>query len=167
MDIVGPDTSPPQRTLHKTPESPAPCSSPRSVADLGTGVMARALPEVDIPAEGPTSDEDEDFLVHPSPVRRRRLPADVKDTSSPADDPSTTAHSHLRISHAKLRSLPYPTVEIDSDGEEMSSDSVFSVPSTSQGMSMSSSSYLDLAGSLPSAVEDFLDMIDAGPFSDA
>ena len=165
MDLVGADSSP-QRTLHKTPDSgsPAPCSPSEPVADLVSGGMAQPLPEEDIPAEDPRSDEDEDFLVHPSPVRRRRLPANVKDTSSPAgDSPSARAHTHLRISHAKLRSLPGPTVELDSDGEEVSSDGGFSIPGTSQenSMSCSASSYLDLEGTLPSAVGDFLDMIDA------
>ena len=170
MDIVGADSSPPQRTLHKTPDSkgPAPCSSPESVADLGSGGMAQPLPEEDTPAEDSRSDEGEDFLVHSSPVRRRPLPANVKDTSSPAGDgPSASAHTHLRISHAKLRRLPGPTVELDSDGEEISSDCGFSIPGTSQEIPMSSTagSYLDLVGTLPSAVGDFLDMIDANdPF---
>jgi hypothetical protein len=126
--------------------------------------MAQPLPEEDIPAEDPRSDEDEDFLVQPSPAHRRPQPANAKDSSSPAGDgPSATARTHLRISHAKLRSLPGPTVGFDSDGEEIFSDGGFSIPGTSQEISMSSTagSYLDLVGTLPSAVEDFLDMTDA------
>jgi hypothetical protein len=166
MNTVRADSSPPQPTLPKMPHSkgPAPCSLPESVANLGSGGMAQLLPEEDIPAEDPMSDEDEDFLVQPSPVRRRPLPANVEDTSSPAGDgPSASSHAHLRISHAKLRSLPGPTVELDSDGEEISSDGGFSIPGTSQEIPMSSTagSYLDLVGTLPSAVGDFLDMIDA------
>jgi hypothetical protein len=160
-DIVGADSSPPQRTLHKTLDSPTPCSPLESVADLESGGMSQPLAEVDIPAEDPTSDEEEIFMVRPSPVRRRPLLANVKDKASPASDgPSASTPPHLRISHAKLRSLPNAAAELDSDGE-MPFD--FSVPATSQGTSMScsASSYLDLVGTLPSAVEDFLDMIDS------
>ena len=164
IDTMGAESLPRQRTSHKTPESPAARSSPESITDQESGGISQVLPEDEIPAEGPTSDEDEDFLVHPSPVRQRQPPASVKNTSSPADDdPSASAHPHLRISHVKLRSIPDATVELDSDGEEMSSDTDFNLPATSQGapMSCAGSSYLDLVGTLPSAVGDFLDMIDA------
>jgi len=167
IDTTGAESSPRQPTLHKTPESPAAPPSPESITDQESGGISQVLPEDEIPAEGPTSDEDEDFLVHPSPVRRQP-PASVKNMSSPADDgPSASAHSHLRISHVKLRSIPDATVELDSDGEEMSSDTDFNLPATSQGapMSCAGSSYLDLVGTLPSAVGDFLDMIDADAFS--
>jgi len=168
IDTTGAESPPRQLTLHRTPESPAAHPSPESITDPESGGISQVLPEDEIPAEDPTSDEDEDFLVHPSPVRRRQPPASVKNTSSPADDgPSASAHSRLRISHVKLRSIPDATVELDSDGEEMSSDTDFNLPATSQGVPMScaGSSYLDLVGTLPSAVGDFLDMIDADPFS--
>jgi hypothetical protein len=170
MNTIGTDRSPLQRTSHRAPKSPVPCSSPESIAEIGPGEIAQLLHEVDVPAEDrtSTSDEDEEFLVHPSPVRRQPPRANDKDTTSQAGEgPSASTYSHLRISHAKLRSIPDPTVELDSDGEEMASDGSFCVPATSQGMSMSSStsSYLDLIGTLPSAVEDFLDMVDSDTFS--
>ena len=168
IDTPGAESSPRQHILQKTPERPAPPSSPEFITDQESGGISQVLPEDAILAEGPTSDEDEDFLVHPSPVRRRQPPASVRNTNSPADDgPSTSTHSHLRISHAKLRSIPNAAVELDSDGEEMSSDTDFNLPATSQGVPMScaGSSYLDLVGTLPSAVEDFLDMIDRDAFS--
>lgn len=168
IDTPGAESSPRRHMSHKTPEGPAPPSSPESITDQESGGISQVLSEDVIPAEGPTSDEDEDFLVHPSPVRQRRPPASVKNTSSPADDgPSASPHPHLRISHAKLRSIPNAAVELDSDGEEMSSDTDFNLPATSQGVPMScaGSSYLDLVGTLPSAVGDFLDMIDGDAFS--
>jgi len=113
------------------------------------------------PTSPSTSREDENSPIHPSPVRRSSPPANVENTISPSDDsPSPVAHSHARISHAKLRSLPDPAIELDSDGEEMSTTSSFSI-ATSQGMSCSASSCLDLIGTLPSEVGDFFDMVDA------
>jgi len=162
------ESSPRQRTLHKTPEGLEPRSSPESITDQESGGISQVLLEGEIPAEDLTSDEDADFLAHPSPVRRRQTPASAKNPCSPADDgPSASTHTLLRISHAKLRSIPNPTVELDSDGEEMSSDTHFNLPTTSQGVPMScaGSSYLDLVGTLPSAVKDFLDMIDTDAFS--
>lgn len=165
IDNMGAGSSPQQRTLQlqKTPGGPAPCSSPEYIPDQESGGISQALPEGEIPAE---DYGDEDLFVRPSPVRRRQpSPASVKNTCSPADDgPSTSKHTLLRISHAKLRSIPNATVELDSDGEEMSSDTDFNLPATSQ-MSYAGSSYLDLVGTLPSAVEDFLDMIDTDAFS--
>jgi hypothetical protein len=118
---------------------------------------------VDILAEDPTSNEDGNFVVQPSLVRQRPPPANGQNAISlAAGSPSASSSSQLRISHAKLRSLPDVAVELDSDGEEMSSDTSFSVPATSQGMSSrTASSYLDLIGTLPSEVGDFLEMIDA------
>jgi hypothetical protein len=150
-------------------EIPTPRSSSGSTVNLGFGEIAQPLPEVNGPAEDPTSDEEEDFLVYPSPVRPQPSPANAKNTTSPTgDDPLASVHTHLRISHAELRSLPNVTVELDSDGDEISSDGGFSVPTTSQIMLISStgSSYLDLDGTLPSAVGDFLDMIDTDTFPD-
>lgn len=167
IDKMGAESSPQQRTLQlqKTPGEPAPRSSPESITDQESGGISQALPEGEIPAE---DYEDEAFLAHLSPDRRRQPPASVNNTCSPADDgPSTTRHTLFRISRAKLRSLPNATVELDSDGEEMSSDTDFNLLATSQGepMSCAGSSYLDLVGTLPSAVEDFLDMIDTDTFS--
>lgn len=136
-----------------SPLTPLPSSSPRP-----------------FDVEDPTSNEDENFIVHPSPVSPKSLPGNAENTISPVcDSPSASAHSHLRISHAKLRSLPDPAVELDSDGEEMSSDDSLDAPTSSQAMIMSStgSSYLDLVGTLPSEVGDFLNMVDAATSSDA
>ncbi|KAI0254354.1 hypothetical protein BJV78DRAFT_1351258 [Lactifluus subvellereus] len=153
VDTAGKDASPSQHTPDKTPES----SPPSPIADPQWGGTSQHLSEADVPVEDPTSDEDENFLVRPSPARPQPL----------YDTPTT----HLRISHAKLRSLPAPTVEFDSDGEEMpSSDGSFSLPTTSQGMSCAASdagSYLDLVGTLPSEVGDFLDMVGTDASSDA
>jgi hypothetical protein len=163
IDNMEAGSSPQQRTLplQKTPGGPAPRSSPESITDQESGGISQALPEGEISAE---DYGDEDFLVRPSPVRQRQPPASVKSTCSPADDgPSTSRHTLLRISHAKLRSIPNATVELDSDGE-MSSDTDFNLPATSQ-MSCAGSSYLDLVGTLPSAVGDFLDMIGTDAFS--
>jgi hypothetical protein len=163
MDTAGKDASPSQHTPNKTPES----SPPSPIADPQWGGTSQHLSEMDVPVEDPTSDEDENFLVHPSPAHPQPLSAKVQSTSTPADDTPTSAHSHLRISHAKLRSLPAPTVELDSDGEEMSSsDGSFSLPATSEGMSCAASSYLDLVGTLPSEVGDFLDMVGTNTSSD-
>lgn len=137
------------------------------MVDLELCGTSQPLPEMEIPMEDPTSPmsrEDENSPIHPSPVRRSPPPPNVENTICPSDDsPSPVAHSHARISHAKLRSIPDPAIELDSDGEEMSPTSSFSIPATSQGMSMScsASSYLDLIGTLPSEVGDFFDMVDA------
>lgn len=163
-DTMGANRSPSQQPLAlcKTPESPSPRSSPEPMVDLELCGTSQPLPEMEIPMEdltSPTSREDEN-----SPVRRSPPLANVENTISPSDDsPSPVAHSHARISHAKLRSFPDPTIELDSDGEEMSPTSSFSIPATSQGMSMScsASSCLDLIGTLPSEVGDFFDMVDA------
>jgi len=168
MVNIGTGQSPLHHTSHKSPDSPVPPSSPELAADLLPGGIAQPLSEMDIPAGNSTSDEDENFLASSSPaVRRRPLSATAETaqntTSRTSDSPSASAHTHIRISHAKLRSLPDAVVELDSDGEEMSSDASIVVPLTSQGMSMSSSesSYLDLVGTLPSAIEDFLDMVNS------
>jgi len=166
IDTTGAESPPRQHTLHKTPEGPEPRSSPESITDQESGGISQVLLEGEIPAEDLTSDKYEDFLVHPSPVHRRQPPASVKNPCSPVDDgpsASTSTHTLLRISHAKLRSIPNATVELDSDGEEMSSDTDFNLPTSL--MSCAGSSYLDLVGTLPSAVEDFLDMIDTDAFS--
>ncbi len=97
-------------------------------------------------------------MVHPSPVRRGSL---VQDSSPPASRTSSSStRRHLRISHVKLRSLPAVTIELNSDGEEMSSPgtSINALPSSPE-FPCSASSYLDLVGTLPSEVEDFLDMV--------
>ncbi len=137
------------------------------------GGTSQSLPEMEIPLEdttGPMSREDENSPVHPSnsEVLRSSPPANVQNTISPAgDSPSPDAHSYIRISHAKLRSLLDPAIELDSDGEEISPSSSLIVPTGSQGTSMScsASSCLDLVGTLPSEVGDFLEMIDAYTFS--
>ncbi|KAI9507714.1 hypothetical protein F5148DRAFT_1284872 [Russula earlei] len=153
MVNVGADRSLSQQSLHKSPGRPVPPPSPHLIVDLGRGGVAQHLPKMDFPAEGPTSDEDEDIQAT---------------TSAAGASPLTSAHSRLRISHAKLRSLPSAAVELDSDGEEMSSDTSITVPATSQGMSMPSSagSYLDLVGTLPPEVGDFLNMVGSGTSSD-
>ncbi|KAH9963123.1 hypothetical protein BC827DRAFT_144744 [Russula dissimulans] len=163
-DNIGTNRSPLHYVSYKSPDSPVPPSSPALVDDGG---IAQPLPEMNIPAEDPTSDSDENFS---SPTVRRRPPSataeTVQNTTSRASDNSSgSAYAHIRISHAKLRSLPDSAIELDSDGEEMSSDSSIVVPLTSQGMSMSSSasSYLDLVGTLPSAIGDFLDMVNSDP----
>jgi hypothetical protein len=171
FDTMGANRSPSQQPLAlcDTQESPSSRSSPEPMVDLELCGTSQALPEMEIPMEDPTSPtsrEDENSPIHPSSVRRTPPPAnvEVENTISPSDDsPSPVAHSYARISHAKLRSLPDPAIELDSDGEEMSSTSSFSIPATSQGMSMScsASSYLDLIGTLPSEVGDFFDMVDA------
>jgi len=166
-DNIGTNRSLLHYVSYKSPDSPVPPSSPALVADLAPGGIAQPLPEMNIPAVDPTSDSDENFS--PPAVRRRPLSATaetVQDTTSRASDNSSgSAHARIRISHAKLRSLPDSAIELDSDGEEMSSDSSIVVPLTSQGMSMSSSasSYLDLVGTLPSAIGDFLDMVNSDP----
>lgn len=165
---MGANRSPSQQplALRETPESASSRSSPEPMVDLELCGTSQSLPEMEIPMEDPTSPtsrEDENSSTHPSPVRRSPPPANVKNPISPADgSPSPLAHSHARISHAKLRSLPDPAIELDSDGEEMSPTSSFSIPATSQGMSMSysASSCLDLIGTLPSEVGDFFDMVD-------
>ena len=169
MDTMGANRSPSQRALPETPESPAPRSSPEPMIDPGMSGIAQPLPEVEILTEDLPSREDRSPSVHPSPDRRPPSPANVQqDTLSPTGDcPSPGAHSHPRISHAKLRSLPDPAIELDSEGEEMSPTVSFSIPTTSQEMatSYSASSCLDLVGTLPSEVGDFLDMVDAYAFS--
>ena len=170
MDTMGANRSPSQRAMHIAPESPAPRSSPELMVNLATGGIAQPLPEAEIPLENPTPREDGNSLVHSTPVRRGPLPEKVQNKISPAgDSPSPGAHSHSRISHAKLRSLPDSPIELDSEGEEMSPATSFSIPATSQEMSMSfsASSCLDLVGTLPSEVGDFLDMVDAYPSSQA
>jgi hypothetical protein len=170
MDTVGANRSPSQHALRKTPESPALRSSPEPVVNLEMGGTAQPLPEVEILTKDPPSRENGSPLVHSSPVRRPPLPANVQNTISPAGDcPSPSAHSHPSISHAKLRSLPDAAIELDSEGEEMSPALSFSIPAMSQEMSssFSASSCLDLVGTLPSEVGDFLDMVDAYAFSQA
>ena len=154
-----------QQASHKAPESPCPLSSAELMTDLGLGGTAQPLPDAEISME-----TQGNSLVHSTPVRRGPLPEKVQNKISPAgDSPSPGAHSHSRISHAKLRSLPDSPIELDSEGEEMSPATSFSIPATSQEMSMSfsASSCLDLVGTLPSEVGDFLDMVDAYPSSQA
>jgi len=166
MDNIGIDRSPLHHRSHISPDRHK--LSPALVADLAPGGIAQPL-ELNTPAAAnPTSDEDENFLASPSPTVRRwpqsAIAETVQNTSSRTGDSSLTSPQlHIRISHAKLRSLPDAAVELDSDGEEMSSDSSIVVPLTSQGMSMASSesSYLDLVGTLPSAIGDFLDMVNS------
>ena len=173
IDAMGQNQLPSQQplTLCKTPEGPSPRSSPEPMVDLELCGTSQPLPEMEIPMENPTSPtsrEDKNSPIHPSPVRRSLPPANVESTISPSHgSPSPVARSHTRISHAKLRSIPDPAIELDSDGEEMLSTSSFSIPATSQGMSMScsASSCLDLIGTLPSEVGDFFDMVDAYPSS--
>jgi hypothetical protein len=164
MDAVGEDASPTHRTPDKILEGPL--STP--IADPQWDGTAQHRSEMDVPVEDPTSDEDENFLVRPSPTSKRPRSADIQNNSTAAGNTTSVgAHSpHLRISHAKLRSLPTPTIELDSDGEEMSSsDGSFSPPATSQ-MSGAASSCLDLVGTLPSEVGDFLDMVGSDTSSD-
>jgi len=168
---MGANRSPSQQppALCETPQSPSSRSSPEPLVDLELCGTSQPLPEMEIPMEDPTSptsreDENSPIRSVPSLVRRSPPLANVENTISPSDDsPSPVAHSHARISHAKLRSLPDPAIELDSDGEEMSPTSSFSIAATSQGMSMSrsESSCLDLFGTLPSEVGDFFDMVDA------
>jgi hypothetical protein len=173
IDTLGENRSPSRQPLALcgTPKGSSPRSSPEPMVDLELCGTSQPLPELEIPMEDPTSPtsrEDENPPIHPSSVRRSPPPANVENTISPSHgSPSPVAHSHTRISHAKLRSLPDPAIELDSDGEEMSSTSSFSIPATSQGMSMScsASSCLDLVGTLPSEVGDFFDMVDAYPSS--
>jgi hypothetical protein len=166
IDTMGANRPPSQQplALRETPESPSSRSSPEPMVDLELCGTSQPLPEMEIPTS-PTSREDESFPNHPTPVRRSPPPPNVENTIPPSDgSPSSpVAHSHTRISHAKLRSLPDPAIELDSDGEEMSPNSSFSIPATSQGMTMScsASSCLDLIGTLPSEVGDFFDMVDA------
>ena len=168
MDTMGVNRSPSQHASRETLESPAPRSSPQFMVDLEMRGTAQHLPEMEILTEGPASREDGNSTVHRSPDRRPPPPANVQNMISLTGDcPSPGAHSHPRISHAKLRSLPDPAIELDSEGEEMSPASSFSIPATSQEMttSYSASSCLDLIGTLPSEVGDFLDMVDAYAFS--
>lgn len=163
MGTIGANRSPSQHALPKTPESRAPRSTPEPMVDLGLGGTAQ------LPIEDPTSREDVNSLVHLPSVSRCPPPAKIRSTTFPAGDspsPGAGARSHPRISHVKLRGLPDATVELDSDGEEMSPASSFSLPATSQEMSLASSC-LDLVGTLPSEVGDFLDMVDAYTFSEA
>lgn len=172
VETMKTNRSPSQQPLAlcETPEGPSSRPSPEPVVDLELcGTSQPLYPEIEIPMEdttSPTSREDDISTIKQSPVRQNSPPANVENTiSSSNHGPSpVVAHSHTRISHAKLRSLPDPTVELDSDGEEMSPTSSFS-PATSQGMSMSCSagSCLDLIGTLPSEVGDFFDMVDAYP----
>jgi hypothetical protein len=163
MGTIGTNRSPSRHALRKTLESPAP-RSPEPVVDLGMGGTARFL------IEDPKFREDGNTLVHASPVRQCPPPANIRSTTVPTgdslgDSPSPGAYPHPRILHAKLRGFPDATVELDSDGEEMSPATSFSLPATSQEMS-SASSCLDLVGTLPSEVGDFLDMVDAYTFSE-
>jgi hypothetical protein len=168
IDTVGANRSPSQQPLAlcETPEIPSSCSSPEPMVDLDLCGTSQPLPELEIPIEDPTSPasrKDETSSNHTSPVCPSPPPANVENTISPSDRSSSpVAHSHARISHAKLRSLRDPAIELDSDGEEMSpTTSSFSIPATSQGMSCSASSCFDLIGTLPSEVGDFFDMVDA------
>lgn len=164
MNNMGANRSSSQHTSRKTRESPAPRPSPELMVDLEMGGTAQPFPGVETPTEGPPSREDGSSSVHPSPVRRPSLPANVQSPISPAGDCSSpSAHSHPSIPHVKLRSLPDAAIELDSEGEEMSPALSFSIPATSQEMStsFSASSCLDLVGTLPSEVGDFMDMVDA------
>jgi hypothetical protein len=153
VGVLQSDGPPPQPISDKTQGVPSIPPSSETATDKATHVSKSDVPAV----EDPTSDEDEDVVVHPSPVRRR---SPLKNSSPPAScTPSASTRRHLRISHAKLRSLPAATVELDSDGEEMSSDTSIDVFPSSPGVSCPASSYLDLNGTLPSEVEDFLDMV--------
>ncbi|KAH9062138.1 hypothetical protein EDB87DRAFT_1609550 [Lactarius vividus] len=158
-----PDGPPLQYISHETHEILSMPPSPEPAADTQRG-KATPLSKLDVPVEDPTSDEDENFVVHPSPIRRRSL---VQNRSPPTScTPSASAHHHLRISHAKLRSLPAVSVELNSDGEEMSSDTSVDAFPSSPGVSCPASSYLDLDGTLPSEVEDFLNMVGTDASSD-
>lgn len=154
------DELPPQHKSDGSTRVPSIPPSPEPPAD-----KAIPLSKLDIPAvEDPTSDEGEDFVVDPSPVRRQSQ----LQNSSPQTGrtPSVSTHRHLRISHAKLRKLPAATVELDSDGEEMSSDTSIDLLPSSPGVSCPASSYFDLHGTLPPEVEEFLDMVGTNALSD-
>ena len=164
VSVLKSDRRPSQHISDKTHGVPTIPLSPKpaTVTQLG---KATPFSELGVPAGDPASDEDETFVVHSSPVRQRSL---LRNSSPPAScTPSASTRHHLRISHAKLRSLPAPAVELDSDGEEMSSPgtSIDAFPS-SQGGYYPASSYLDLDGTLPSEVEDFLDMVGTNASSD-
>ncbi|KAH9007026.1 hypothetical protein EDB86DRAFT_2869612 [Lactarius hatsudake] len=157
------DGPPLQYVSDETHEIPSMPLSPELAADTPRG-KATPLSKLDVPVEDPTSDEDENFVVHPSPVRRR---SPLQNRSPPTScTPSASTRRHLRISHAKLRSLPSISVELNSDGEEMSSDTSVDAFPSSPGASCPASSYLDLDGTLPSEVEDFLDMVGTNTSSD-
>jgi hypothetical protein len=160
VSVLEADKLPPQ---HKSDETHGVSSIPPSPEPPAE--KAIPLSKLDIPAvEDPTSDEGEDFVVNPSPVRQ---PSQLQDSSPSAGrTPSTSTHRHLRISHAKLRRLPAATVELDSDGEEMSSDTSIDLLPSSPGVSCPASSYLDLHGTLPPEVEEFLDMVGTNASSD-
>ncbi|KAN0127484.1 hypothetical protein V8E53_014696 [Lactarius tabidus] len=135
--------------------------SPEPPADKAIPLSKSDIPDV----EDPTSDEGENFVVNPSPVRRQsQLQAS---SPSASHTPSASTHRHLRISHAKLRRLPAAAVELDSDGEEMSSDTSIDMLPSSPGVSCPASSYLDLHGTLPPEVEEFLDMVGTNASSDS
>lgn len=164
VGVLGSDGAPLQHISDETHDVPSKPPSPKSAADTQRG-NATPLSKLDVPVEDPTSDEDKDFFVRPSPVRRRSL---LQNSSSPPScTPSASTRRHLRISHAKLRSLPAVTVELNSDGEEMPSPdtSIGAFPS-SPGVSCPVSSYLDLDGTLPSEVQDFLDMVGTNTLSE-
>ena len=134
-------------------------------ADPQWGGISPHLAKLDFPAEDPASDEDKTF-VRSSPTPLRLRSADIRNSSTPISNTPSTSTSTLHISHAKLRSLPAPTIELDSDGEEISSSNGgFSPPATSQ-ISGAGRSYFDLVGTLPSEVRDFLDMVGTDTFSD-
>ncbi|KAH9050008.1 hypothetical protein EDB84DRAFT_1450453 [Lactarius hengduanensis] len=157
------DGPPLQNVSDETHEIPSMPLSPGPATDTQRG-KPTPLSRLDVPVEDPTSDEDENFVVHPSPVRRR---SPLQDRSPPTScTPSASTRRHLRISHAKLRSLPSISVELNSDGEEMSSDTSVDAFPFSPGTSCPASSYLDLDGTLPSEVEDFLNMVDTNASSD-
>ncbi|KAH9977993.1 hypothetical protein BGW80DRAFT_1249620 [Lactifluus volemus] len=161
-DAVGENASSSQHTRDKILGSSPP---PPPIADPQWGGTSQHLAELDFPAEDLASDEDETF-VRSSPAPLRLRSADVRNTSTPASNTPSTSTSTLHISHAKLRSIPAPTIELDSDGEEIcSSDGGFSPPATSQ-ISGVGRSYFDLVGTLPSEVGDFLDMVGTDTFSD-
>lgn len=158
--MLKPDELPPQHKLDEPTPDPSTHSSPEPPAD-----KAIPLSKLDIPAvEDPTSDEGEDFVVNPSPVRRQSQPQNPSPTAGRT--PSASTRRHLRISHAKLRKLPAATVELDSDGEEMSSDTSIDLLPSSPGISCPASSYFDLQGTLPPEVEEFLDMVGTNASSD-
>jgi hypothetical protein len=163
VSVLESDGPPSQHISDKTHGVPT-IPPPKPAADTQLG-KATPHSKLDVPVEDPTSDEDENFVVHPSSVRQWSLP---QNSSPPASyTPSASTRRHFRISHAKLRSLPAATVELDSDGEEMSSPdtSIGAFPS-SPGVSYPASSYLDLDGTLPPEVKDFLDMVGTNASSD-
>ncbi|KAI0269185.1 hypothetical protein BC834DRAFT_967830 [Gloeopeniophorella convolvens] len=156
----------PAKILDNVPLVSSPGGMPERSSHSQQG-YALPLLQVGIPLdyEDPTSEEEENFLVNPSPIRRRMSPSTTHDIAiSASATTSRRVYSGLRISHAKLRCLPDLPASLDSDGAGLSfPDDDFSLPMTSQDMSSGVGSYLELVGTLPPEVTDFLDMI--GPES--